>query len=239
MGANEDLVHEWRFRIGDAFPADDPVARFVVAVAVVLNDTILSNTLFVDAAEEEHAYRRLYFFSLASSHLYEAAEIFLRAHREWDEVRAFVEELEQERQEEFDRIKALAAPQAPWPGQRLKEIRNAFFHYLRLDRAAYDAGQLPLANGLQVAADLESSLVIEPGAVLSGIRARFGDQAVTSAMTHDLDDGELERLIATCANLQGDLSRFAQAVVGRHIAELPDGVVLHETRPVAGEGHDD
>jgi hypothetical protein len=87
------LTHQWRFQIGEAFPADSPLARFVVAVAQAMNDSDLANSLFVKAAKD---YERIYFFSLASSQLYEAAEMLYQAHREWEEVRGFAACLEWE-----------------------------------------------------------------------------------------------------------------------------------------------
>lgn len=90
------MTHEWRFRIGDAFPADSPLARFIVAVARGMDDTVLANTRFVEAEKD---YERLYFFILANSHLYEAAETFHKAHKEWEEVREFVGSLDEERQQ--------------------------------------------------------------------------------------------------------------------------------------------
>src|SRR5579862_9604980 len=102
-----ELQHEWRFNIGVAFPAQSPLARFVVAVAGALNDNLISNTLFVQATKD---YERSYFFNLASSHLYEAAETFRQAHRDWREVRDFVASLESQHRQEFERISALADP---------------------------------------------------------------------------------------------------------------------------------
>src|SRR5438876_112511 len=93
--AGENVTHEWRFRIGDAFPADSPLARFIVAVAQGMNDSLLANTLFV---ESEKPYEHIYFFNLASSHLFEVAETFRKAHRQWEEVRNFVARLNADRQ---------------------------------------------------------------------------------------------------------------------------------------------
>lgn len=232
-----DISHVWRFQIGAAFPSDSPLARFIVAVAGALNDNLISNTLFV---QSEKPYEHIYFFKLASSHLYEAAETLRQGHREWDVVREFVAELDEERNHEFERIVALAAPDAEWPGSRLKAIRNSFFHYLRLDRAASDAGHLPLTHGLQAASDLEGLLVIEPGGPLSGIHATFADEVGINALTSDYADGELERLIGSLANYQADLNRFAQGALGRYISEQPAGVVAHEERESAeGEAGSD
>lgn len=227
-----NLRREWRFQIGEVLPSDSPLGRFIVAVAGALNDNLLSNTLFV---ESEEPYEHIYFFNLASSHLYEAAETFHKAQREWDEVRQFVEALDEDRRAEFERINALAAPDAGWPGNRLKAIRNSFFHYIRLDRAASDAGQLPLTHGLHGAAGLEGRVVIEPGQPLGGIRALFVDEVLIKSVTNDYEEGELERLIAALANYQADLNRFAQGALGRYLREQPEGVVAYEAREVADD----
>jgi hypothetical protein len=234
-GAGDNIRHEWRFQIGSALPSDSPLARFIVAVGGALNDNLLSNTLFVRSAKD---YEHIYFFNLASSHLYEAAETLSRAHSEWQEVRDFIVALDADRRAEFERIVALAAPNADWPGNRLKAIRNSFFHYLRLDRPMVDAGRLSLAHGLQAAADLEGLLVIEPGEPLSGIRALFADEVAIKAVTDDYDEGELERLVAALADYQADLNRFAQGALSRYIRDQPEGVVAYEAREVAEADRD-
>lgn len=215
---------EWTFQISEAFPADSPLARFVVTAAHAMNDSDFANSRFVSAKED---YERIYFFMLASSHLYEAAEAFHQGHREWDEVRKFVESLDEEHQQDFAKVTGLAAPGAAWPAQRLKDLRNSFFHYLRLDRAAADAGRLPLVDGLKAAADSEGRLVIEPDGILTGIRAVFADEVFVSTISADYEDGELKRLVAALADYQPALNRFAQAAVGRYLNQLPEGV-LHE-----------
>ncbi len=225
-GQQSDVTHEWRFLIRDAFPAESPLARFIVAVARGMDDTVLANTLFVRA---EEPYELLYFFNLASSHLYEVAETLRRAHREWEGVREFVASLDEERQEEFASISALADQNPGWPGSRLKELRNSFFHYLRLDRAAADAEQLPLQCGLIEAANMEGRLIIEGGGPLNGIRALFADEVFVKSLTADYEEGELERLIAALGeHYQPALNRFAQAAVGRYLNGLPEGVVQFE-----------
>jgi len=190
-----------------------------------MDDTVLANSRFVEAEKD---YERLYFFILANSHLYEAAETFHKAHREWEEVREFVGSLDEERQQEFARITALAEQDAEWPGNRLKDLRNSFFHYLRLDRAAANAEQLPLQRGLTEAADMESQLIIEGGGPLNGIRALFADEVFVKSLTADYEEGELERLVVSFAEYQPTLNRFAQAAVGRYLRDLPEGVVQFE-----------
>jgi hypothetical protein len=103
--------------------------------------------------------------------------------------------------------------------------RNSFFHYVRLDKAAADAGKLDLQRGLAEAEGTESSVIIETGGPLNGIRALFADEVFARSVTADYEDGEMERLIDSFKELQPALNRFAQAVIGRYLRELPDGVV--------------
>jgi len=223
-----DLTHEWQFRIGDAFPADDPLARFIVAVSLAMNDNILANSLFVKA---EKPYEHVYFFNLASSHLFEAAEMLRQAHREWQEVQGFVATLETEHQEDFSRMSALADPAAGWPANRLKTLRNSFFHYLRLDRAAADVGKLPVIEGLRGIAQERGRVVIEAESVLTGIRSIFADDVLVNTLAADYEDGELEKLVGALPHYQGSLNRFGQAALGRYLRNLPDGVVEETIRP--------
>ncbi len=46
--ADEQELRELRFKVGDALPADDPLARFILVVSMGLNDNSLSNTRFVN-----------------------------------------------------------------------------------------------------------------------------------------------------------------------------------------------
>jgi hypothetical protein len=219
---DRERTHEWRFQIGDAFPSDSPLARFIVAVARGMDDTTLANGYFASANQD---YERLYFFTLASCHLHEMAETLRKAHTQWQEVRDFVARFDDEWQDEFNRIIALADQPPPWPGNRLKELRNSFFHSLKLDRAAAEAGRLPLQRGLTDASEMEGSIIIEDGGPLNGIRSLFADEVFVKTFTADYEEDELERLVASFAEYQPALNRFAQAAVGRYLAELPEGVV--------------
>jgi hypothetical protein len=220
--SHEDRMHEWRFRIGDAFPAESPLARFIVAVAQGMNDSLLANTLFV---KSEKPYEHIYFFNLASSHLFEVAEMFRKAHGQWEEVRDFISTLDRDRRAEFESIAALAAPEAGWPGNRLKELRNSFFHYLRLDLGAANAGKLPLVRGLTEAIDTESSVIIE---------ALFADEIFVKTLSANYEDDEYKRLVASLAQYQIALNNFAQVAVGRYLRNLPKGVVQHEVKAKNG-----
>jgi hypothetical protein len=105
--ADEQELRELRFKVGDALPADDPLARFILVVSIGLNDNGLSNTRFVNTKEP---YELLYFFRLASGHLHELANRLRRAHEEWPEVQEFVASLQENYRDDFESIVRLANP---------------------------------------------------------------------------------------------------------------------------------
>jgi hypothetical protein len=149
--ADGQELRELRFKVGDALPADDPLARFVLVVSMGLNDNSLSNTRFVNTKEP---YELLYFFRLASGHLHELAKRLRRAHEEWPEVQEFVADLQEDFRHDFESIVRLADPNDD-VGQKLERFRNEFFHYPDLRRKTAERGKLPLMQALTDAADTE------------------------------------------------------------------------------------
>jgi hypothetical protein len=149
--ADGQELRELRFKVGDALPADDPLARFVLVVSMGLNDNSLSNTRFVNTKEP---YELLYFFRLASGHLHELAKRLRRAHEEWPEVQEFVADLPEDFRHDFESIVRLADPNDD-VGQKLERFRNEFFHYPDLRRKTAERGKLPLMQALTDAADTE------------------------------------------------------------------------------------
>jgi hypothetical protein len=103
--AEEKQIRELRFRVGDALPADDPLARFILVVSMGLNDNSFSNTHFVGGTED---YELLYFFRLASGHLHELANRLRVAHEEWPDVQEFVAGLDEQYRDDFAAIVQLA-----------------------------------------------------------------------------------------------------------------------------------
>jgi hypothetical protein len=89
-------VAELRFRVGAIFPADNPTARYVMAISIVLGDlrTAAAQAARTDAADHE----RLYFRRLLELHVREGLDLAVREHRERDDVRRFVAILPDEAQ---------------------------------------------------------------------------------------------------------------------------------------------
>ena len=95
-GVGSPAVAELRFRVGAIFPADNPTARYVMAISIVLGDlrTAAAQAARTDVAEHE----RLYFRRLLALHVREGLCLAVTEHRERDDVRRFVAILPDEAQ---------------------------------------------------------------------------------------------------------------------------------------------
>jgi hypothetical protein len=224
-GGEEKEIRELRFRVGDALPADDPVARFILVVSMGLNDNSFSNTHFVEGAED---YELLYFFRLASGHLHELANRLRVAHGEWPEVEKFVAGLDEQYRNDFAAIVALA-DEKNTTGEKLGRIRNEFFHYPDLRRKTAERGKLPLMTALSEGADEEGTISLGQKA-LGGVRAHFADEfGAKLVMAHlGIDDDEKRALVKELGELQAAYGRFAQAALGRYLNGL--GEVVKDVR---------
>src|SRR4051812_38890048 len=78
------------FVMGEVFPADDPVAEWVITLALAMNDLTLVNAM--SEKDEDQPDRSFYWARLALSHFAEAA-LFLEASREVPAVKSFVASL--------------------------------------------------------------------------------------------------------------------------------------------------
>jgi hypothetical protein len=214
-------IEELRFRVGDAFPADDPLARFILVVSMGLNDNSLANTRFVNTEEE---YELLYFFRLASGHLQELANRLRVAHGEWPEVQKFVASLDKQYRDDFAAIVQLADSKDD-TGEKLGRIRNEFFHYPDLRRKTAERGKLPVMKALGEGADEEGTISLGEEA-LGGVRAHFADElGAKLVMAHlGLDEDGQGALVKELGELQAAYGRFAQAALGRYVNGLGDVV---------------
>ena len=99
---------ELRFRVGAIFPADNPTARYVMAVSIVLGDL---RTAAAQASREELAdHERLYFRRLLDLHVREGLGLAVTEHRERDDVRRFVSILPDEAQAARAELESAVSP---------------------------------------------------------------------------------------------------------------------------------
>jgi hypothetical protein len=121
---------EFVFKIGEAFAADDPVARFLVVLAMMSNDLLRLIDLML--ADEDHdPSRRLFCFRVQTALFFEASN-FLRepSHRRWPAVRSFVDGLGAAEKSDFERaVGATDRHSTMFLGEWVEESRNRTFNY--------------------------------------------------------------------------------------------------------------
>jgi hypothetical protein len=104
-------VAELRFRVGAIFPADNPTARYVMAISIALGD--IRAALALSAREDLAEHERLYLHRLLRLHVREGLRLAVDEHREREDVRRFVEILPGEAQvarEELEQVAAVSGP---------------------------------------------------------------------------------------------------------------------------------
>jgi hypothetical protein len=74
------------FRIGDAFPADEPIARWATVLSIAANDSIYLNIRLIDGGLPPEL--NIYYFRLLAAHFFEAAEWLANTRNTWPEVEA-------------------------------------------------------------------------------------------------------------------------------------------------------
>jgi hypothetical protein len=161
-----------RFKMGAVFPADDPVARFVMACSIALGDLRVAADYAVRPDQPDH--ERIYFVRLLISHMREAVKLVVFEHRDREEVQTFVAGLPTETRDTLKLISKKADPEA---GDSvfadLKRVRDDTFHYAR---EGEDGGRLE--------ATLREVAGYEGVYRLSGdrLRAEYADLVVVNAM---------------------------------------------------------
>jgi hypothetical protein len=215
-----------RFRIGDAFPADQAVARFVVVLMMALNDLLPLNERLTEETDDAlPPHERLYLARLVASHLFELATFLEEVPGRFQEIDAFLAGLLEEAQEQRRTIIAVAKGQRGEFADQLERLRNHFFHYARLLSAAPE--QEELLKALAEHANRRGEIRI--GKLFKDFRARFADD-IAAELT--LTDEDAEPFVAELAELSTACMNFAYAVIGAYTDSRPEGTFesINESR---------
>jgi hypothetical protein len=131
-----------RFVIGEAFPASDPVARFVTVLAMISNDWLRLFELMRGTLETEAGLHLLLFRQQAALH-HEAADFIRIARRRFHaEVDVFVRRLAPSARENCERVVGgIDSRSAHYLGAWVEEHRNVTFHYPTLHPEKARAGR--------------------------------------------------------------------------------------------------
>lgn len=228
------------FQIGAAFPADDPLARYVMRLSMALGDMRIA--AHYATRDRQRSAERLYFVRLTASHLRELVilldppnskivptvdQFVLSLPRGVKPTRAEI------RASHTQAIRRLAAVMRGRPGidvdgkrraptlrDDLKELRNRFFHYGH-DQPGDDA----LRVAMQAVADNRSSYVIRDRTM----RARYAD-VVGTLLAHPFKPEFAHDMHDQIVTLIGPVALYVQRVEAAWIWTRDPGIVT-VTRP--------
>jgi len=152
-----------RFKIGEAFPAADPVARFVTVLAMMSND-------WMRLAKQMQ--------SQQVSLLVEAAKFIRDAQKRFPELDAFVAALPARARKDRDRVVGAIDPTSKrYRGRWVEDLRNVTFHYPEMQPNKAAHGKEEASVALTKAATLTST--IDAGDFYFGeARFHFADEVV-------------------------------------------------------------
>jgi hypothetical protein len=207
---------EVSFTIGDAFPADEPVARFVAVVAMISNDwqRLARQMIELDDSEpegDEHAALMIMSYRLQAGLFYEAARFLKKAHANFPDVRRFVDNLPAEATEEFDLVVGGIDPDSPsFLGKWLKDARNRMFHYSELNSGK------PIGKALRSAA--EHNGAITTGKTIESVRFGFADVVALEWLGgSDPGDTDADRMAALSRAVLA-MTQFAQRAISVYLS---------------------
>jgi hypothetical protein len=217
-----------RFKIGVAFPADDPLARWVTVCAMAMNDALLVNRWLIPRLKEEvpsEPHENVYLGRAAAAHLYEAAS-FLRKYQRQPKIKEFIEDLEPEHQAQHEALLEIGKGGRGDFSKQLKTARDSFFHYPDLILGQED--REPLKRAMIEHAKDEEEQEIKRGEIrdippaLTGFRAGFADDIATEMMLPSNTEGELPEFLSNVSTYLGQLMAFVRAVLNAYAVANPD-----------------
>jgi hypothetical protein len=171
-----------RFVIGHAFPADEPIARFVTVLAQAHNDFVrvferMSNANAESDAPEDQAIRILGLRLNAASHA-EASAFVHDAMRRWPEIKRFVEGLEGEVRADLAHVMGVTDPKSDRYLRWLEPHRNVTFHYAEMHPLKAENDNEEIQTALRRART--SVGAITDTSHFGGVRFGFADEVCRS-----------------------------------------------------------
>lgn len=225
-----------RFEIGEAFPAEDPVARFVTMLAVICNDVVRTAEemarVDLNRSREEQARQVRIIRWLLATH-FEAVDFIKESERRNRGPIAKLLARSPEAEVMLRRVLETTNPSSErYFGASLKTARNTTFHYSTVDPNTVRHGTEDVFNALTSAADATDTIEAR-GTHVRDLRFWFADQVVLEWLPPINEQGELiNRIMAA----NDELIHFTEHVVALHLTALPTGVVMWEIEPPPQSG---
>jgi hypothetical protein len=208
-----------RFQIGDAFPADDPIARWLTVLAMASND-FFRMFRWVDHAED--AGEQLLAYRIQAAALFEAATHLSDTIRQEPSAKSFYDALPPEARKAGDRVLAAVDPKSEhYIGDWARPHRNVTYHYPAMNPAKAAAGKSEIKIALERAAHLEGSITAE--GTFGSVRFDFADEVAVQF----LPDATLENpaTVEAIRDTGASLATFVQHAANAYLGRLPEGTV--------------
>ena len=216
----------YRFHIGEAFPCDSVLARWVVGVAGIANDLVQTHVRLLEGFEGQDPLSsplRMFYFWLACAQLREAVKFMYEGELP-KEVAGFISTLPAENRDQWLRVRDFCYP---WEGSfvatRIKPLRDKLFHYSK-------PGEKQWHDVLGGVAAVESGVQVVGEELTRNIRFVFADEVRTALLAHSLgnSEDEIAHSMGQLVNCVGDVVGFAQETVITYLEHLPAGVIRSE-----------
>lgn len=214
-GTNDELM-ELTFRIGDVFPATDPVARFLTGVAMIANDW---GRLFrlQEAVGGREIGTRLLLYRLQLSFHSEAVKFMRDTRRQYpDEINRFVEHLPAEAVALHEELVSEQSVRL----LRAETVRDQSFHYPRVHRVRFDRGHEEMAKLLGAAEDLDASVEASPNEP-DFLEYGFADEVIVQLLPSDEDDKTDPEAVAAFRDRALAFRRFAELAISEYVDGRP------------------
>jgi hypothetical protein len=210
---------ELRFQIGDAFPAEDPIARWLTGLAMASND-FFRMFRWVECAELVGT--QVLAFRIQAAAIFEAATHLGDTLRLVPEVKAFVDRLPPDAANERDRVLAAVDKNSEhYIGDWAEPHRNVTFHYPEMHPAKAEHGQSEIQQALELAAHLRSSISYGESPIT--VRFEFADEVAVQWLPEATPDDPAA--VEALRDAGVALAKFAQRAIGAYLEELPEGIV--------------
>jgi hypothetical protein len=219
-----------RFKIRDAFPADDQLARWATVLAMAFNDLLVVNRWLYPKLKGETASTPDEIFYLgrtAAAHLFEAAT-FLRKSDRMQAVNAFVATLDEEAQAAYRDLLEIGDGGRGTFYRQLKHARNKSFHYQELFLGDHEERE-PLKRAMEEHAKNEQEKNIAQGEIrdippsLTGFRATFAYDIASEMLLPGNTETEYPTFLETTSRHIGKFAAFTKAALNGYTATKPAG----------------
>lgn len=213
------------FKVGEAFPHDDPVARWVATLSIIANDLARVNRRLYEIMQlgsEVERQGSVYWTLLAASHLREAIKFLdpdYCALTDAPEVKAFMERRADETRERLEAIRDEFTPwKGSWPHQLTKPTRDRLFHYASDKKSSEDYGE-EVGSALHEMRDEDSHIDI--GGRNLDWQSWFGTEVRLNwvGQAGELSESDYGELIDSTNELCGRITDFASRITLAYLQE--------------------